>query len=146
VIDLTTTLELDRPPEEVFAFVADHRNAPRWQGGLHEVRRLTDGPLGVGTEHEFVRLFAGRRVASRNRFVEFEPGRFVRFEFGEGGWIHGTASYRALPGDDGGCRLESRMAFHVRGPGRLVEPLLARVLARDVRRDDARLKALLEAE
>ncbi|MBA2513779.1 MAG: SRPBCC family protein [Solirubrobacterales bacterium] len=60
MIDLETTVEISRPVTEVFAFVADQTNAPRWQGGLHEVRRLTEGPLGVGTEHEFIRRFAGR--------------------------------------------------------------------------------------
>jgi len=67
--------EIARPVREVFAFVADQTNAPQWQTDLHEVRRLTDGPIGVGSEHEFVRTFAGRRFASRNRFVAFEDGR-----------------------------------------------------------------------
>ena len=69
VIDLETTVEISRPVAEVFAFVADQTNAPRWQNGLAEVRRLTEGPLGVGTEHEFIRRFAGRKMATRNRFV-----------------------------------------------------------------------------
>ena len=35
MIDLETTVEIDRPVPEVFAFVADQTNAPQWQGGLH---------------------------------------------------------------------------------------------------------------
>ncbi len=54
MIDQETTVEIARPVEEVFAFVADQTHAPQWQAGLHEVRRLTEGPVGVGTEHEFV--------------------------------------------------------------------------------------------
>ncbi len=51
MIDVQTSVEIDRPVEEVFAFVADQTNATRWQTGLHEVRRLSDGRLleqGVG--------------------------------------------------------------------------------------------------
>jgi hypothetical protein len=59
VIDVTTHPDVDRPAAEVFAFVSDHLNAPLWQSGLHEVRRTADGPIGVGTEHVFVRRFAG---------------------------------------------------------------------------------------
>ena len=80
MIDQETTVEIARPVEEVFDYVADQTHAPQWQAGLHEVRRLTVGPVGVGSEHEFVRTFAGRRVASRNRFVE--PGRYVEIPSG----------------------------------------------------------------
>jgi len=85
VIDVETRVEIARPVQDVFAFVADQTNAPQWQTDLHEVRRLTDGPIGVGSEHEVVRAFAGRRIASRNRFVAFEPGRYVKFEIPSGG-------------------------------------------------------------
>ena len=142
MIDLATTVEIARPVDEVFAFVADHTNAPQWQQGLQEVRRLTDGPLGVGSQHEFVRRFAGREVATRNRFVAFEAGRYVRFEIPEG-WLTGHASYLTEP-SRGGTRLTSRMEFHAHGLAAILEPLLSRILARDSRRDEQRLKSLLE--
>jgi len=97
MIAVETTVEISRPVAEVFDFVADQTNAPRWQDGLHEVRRLTEGPLGIGTEHEFVRRFAGRRVATRNRFVSFEEGRYVEFEI-PAGWLTGQAAYLTEPG------------------------------------------------
>ena len=144
MITVESTVDIDRPSTEVFGFVADQTNAPGWQHGLHEVRRLTDGPIGVGTEHVFVRRFAGRRVESRNRFTRYEPGRSVHFEIPDG-WVTGQASYLVEPDGAGRCRLTSRMEFHVTGPAALASPLLARVLARDSRRDEAALKALLEA-
>ena len=143
MIDVATRLEIARPVEVVFAFVADQTNAPRWQPELHEVKRLTDGPLGVGSEHEFVRTFAGRRVASRNRFVAYEPDRFVAFEI-PSGWITGHASYRAEPTGSGGTVLTSRVQFHVHGAAAPFERLLGRLFARDSRRAEARLRQLLE--
>ncbi len=50
-----TVPDLTAPAAEVFALMADQTKAPRWQQGLHEVRRITPGPLRVGTEHEFAR-------------------------------------------------------------------------------------------
>jgi len=44
MIDLELTVEISRPVAAVFAFVADQTNAPRWQDGLAEVRRLTEAP------------------------------------------------------------------------------------------------------
>ncbi len=144
MIDLTTTVEISRPVAEVFAFVADQTNAPRWQNGLSEVRRLTEGPIGVGTEHEFIRTFAGRKLATRNRFVAFEDGRYVEFEI-PSGWLTGRASYLTEP-RRADTVLTSRMQFHARGRISLLEPVLTRLLARDSRRDEARLKRLLEHE
>ena len=145
MIDVTHTAEIARPPDEVFAFVADQTNAPRWQAGLHEVRRLTPGPIRVGSEHQFARRFAGREIVSRNRFVKFQPGRFVEFEIPEG-WITGTASYLAEAAPSGGTLLTSRMSLSLRGPASLLEPILGRVLARDSRRDTAALKRVLERD
>jgi uncharacterized membrane protein len=145
MIDLETKVAIKRPAEEVFHFVADQTNAPRWQKDLHEVRRVTDGPPGPGSEHEFIRVFAGRRIASRNRFVDFRPGQYVAFEIPIG-WITGRASYLVEPGRSGHSVLTTRMQFRVRGVGRVAEPILAKLLARDSRRDEARLKELLEGE
>lgn len=133
---------IDRSPGDVFAFVADQTNAPTWQHGLHHVRRVTPGPLGVGSEHVFARRFAGRLLESRNRFLRYEPPRLVEFEIPEG-WLSGQASYEVEP-RDGASLLIGRMHFGANGPARVLEPLLRRILTHDARRDDARLKAVLE--
>jgi uncharacterized membrane protein len=46
MIDVEDSIVINRPIGEVFAFVADQTNAPRWQNGLEQVRRTTDGPPG----------------------------------------------------------------------------------------------------
>lgn len=143
-MNITTRLEIGRSVPEVFAFVADQRNAPQWQTGLHEVRQLTDGPIGVGTEHEFVRTFAGRRITARNRYVAFEPNRYVEFEI-PSGWMTGTASYQTDSHHSGRTVLTSKMKFQVRRPLSLQEPLLARILRKETLRDEQRLKNLLES-
>jgi len=144
MISVVTALEVRRPAREVFQFVSDQTNAPLWQKGLHEVRRITAGPIRVGTEHVFVRRFAGMTLESRNRFTQYDPARhFVEFEIPEG-QITGRASYRVEPTGDAGCRLISEMHFHVSGIMGLLTPILSRLLARDSRRDESRLKEMLE--
>jgi uncharacterized membrane protein len=144
VIDVVTHLAVDRPAGDVFAFISDQLNGPHWQRGLHEVRRTTDGPIGVGSEHVFVRRFAGRQIESRNRFVEFEPGRFVAFEIPDGA-MTGRASYLVEPMGVDRSHVTSTMRFNIGGWMRIAEPLLARVLERDSRRDEQTLKRLLES-
>lgn len=144
MINVETDVQIDRPAGTVFDFVADQTNAPRWQRGLMEVRRLTEGPLGVGTEHAFVRTFAGRQIESRNRYTEFDPNHFVEFEIPDG-WMNGTASYRVEATESGSCHLIARMDFRARGPLAVAEPLLSRLLAQDARANVAALKRLLES-
>lgn len=143
VFVVQTSILVEVRPEVAFAFVADQTNAPRWQSGLAEVRRVSPGPLGVGSEHVFVRRFAGRRLESRNRFVRYEPPRLVEFELPHG-WLTGHASYLVEP-HPAGSLLVGTMRFEVHGPGQVLQPILRLVLSHDARRDDARLKSLLEA-
>lgn len=140
---IQTHIDIARPAAEVFDFVADQTNAPRWQQGLYEVRRVTQGPLGVGTEHVFVRRFAGMKIESRNRFTKYDPGRLVVFEI-PSGTITGEASYLAEPAGSNTSRLTSAVDFHVSGLAGLATPLLKRIFVRDTKRDEATLKRVLE--
>lgn len=142
-LNTQTRIDIDRPAGEVFDFVADQTNAPRWQHGLHEVRRTTPGPVGVGTEHVFVRRFAGMNIESRNLFTAYEPGRFVSFEI-PSGKITGEASYLVEPTGANTCRLISEVHFRVSGLAGLATPVLARVFERESKKDEATLKDLLE--
>ncbi|MDQ3576550.1 MAG: SRPBCC family protein [Actinomycetota bacterium] len=136
-------IDIGRPAGEVFDFVADQTNAPRWQDGLHEVRRITPGPVGVGTEHVFARRFAGMNIESRNRFTAYEPGRFVSFEI-PSGKITGEASYLVEPSGASTSQLISEVHFRVSGLAGLATPVLARVFERDSRKNLATVKDLLE--
>ncbi len=145
MINVRTQVDIARPAAEVFAFVSDQTNAPHWQEGLHEVRRTTHGPIGVGSEHVFIRVFAGRLIESSNRFVAYdESGLFVEFEIPSGP-ITGVASYRVEPTGVDTCRVTGAVRFRVSGVMRLATPLLSYVMKRDSERDDRRLKSLLEA-
>lgn len=141
MIVVETAIDIARPSADVFDLVADQTNAPRWQRGLVEVERVTPGPIGVGTEHVFVRRFAGRRLSSRNRYTHYVPGRYVAFEFPDG-WARGRASYLVEAVGPTLTRLWSRVELDVGG---VLAPMLARVLERDTRADEAVLRSLLGA-
>ena len=132
MIKVEKSTVVHRPSDEVFAFVADQTNAAQWQSGIVEVRRLTDGPPGVGTRHTFTRTLMGRRMTGENEYVAFEPGKQVAFHPRQApapGLIRrdGDAGRHPPHGDDGGGLLGD----HVRGgaagrpgakPGRRREP------------------------
>src|SRR5438874_1982836 len=73
MIKVETSIIINRPIEEVFAYVSDFRNAARWQAGVVEVRQTPESPTGKGTQVTFVRRFLGRKIEGISEVVEYEP-------------------------------------------------------------------------
>ncbi len=145
MVTVETSIAIDRPAEDVFAFVSDHTNAPRWQRGLLEVRRANDGPIGVGTRHTFVRTFMGRRLEASNEFTRYEPSRLVAFN-ATSNWLPGQGSYVVEPTGRASARLIARVELRPSGLFRLAGSLMAAALRREVGANLSDLKGLLEAQ
>ena len=142
MISVEKSTVIARPSEAVFAFVSDQTNAAQWQSGIVDIRRLTDGPPGVGTRYAFTRTLMGRRMTGENVYVEFEPGRRVAFRTTSGPSL--LASYAVDP-TPAGTRLTATIELDVSGIMSIAEPLVARALKRDVDANLARLRAILDA-
>jgi len=142
VIKVEKSTIVHRPSDEVFAFVADQTNAARWQSGIVEVRRITDGPPGVGSRHTFTRTLMGRRMSGENEYVAFEPGKLVAFRTTSGPRL--LASYAVIATPEG-TRLTATMEVDFSGIMSVAEPLVARALNRDVVANLARLTSILES-
>ncbi len=141
MIRVEKSVMIDRPSDDVFAYVADQRNAIHWQSGIVEIRRLSDGPPGVGTRHAFVRTLMGRQIAGENEYVDYEPGRRVAFRTTSGPAL--LASYIVEP-TTAGTRLTATIEMDVSGVLSLAEPLVAAGLRRDVVANLRRLQTILE--
>jgi uncharacterized protein YndB with AHSA1/START domain len=142
MINVEESIIINRTVEEVFAFVADQTNAPQWQEGLLEVRRLTDGPLGVGTKHTAARKFLGRKMEMTNEYVEYEPNTIITFT-GDSGPAHFVVSYMT-EAVAGGTKLTCQMQMEQGGLFGLLDSLIAGSLKRDFVANFRDLKALLE--
>src|SRR5215467_11137035 len=73
MIHIEESITINRPIEEVFAYVSDFRTTSQWQTGVVDVRLTPEGPVGVGTRATFVRVFLGRWLAMAVEIVEYEP-------------------------------------------------------------------------
>jgi uncharacterized protein YndB with AHSA1/START domain len=144
MITVEKGVTIGRSPTDVFAFVSDQTNAPRWQRGLENVRRTTDGPIGVGTRHTFERTLMGRRMDGSNEYTRYEPNELVAFAWS--GPMPGQASYAVEAAGRDETRLVSRLEMRAPGLLRLAEPLLAAGLRRDVEANLDTLKHMLESE
>jgi uncharacterized membrane protein len=143
MITVEESVVIGRPVEDVFAYVSDQTNGPNWQRGLLEVRRTTDGPIGIGTRHTFVRTFMGRRMEGSNEYTSWDPNTLVAFKAISGG-VGLEASYMVEPAGTDRAKLTSRLDMWPSGLLRLVEPVMAAGLTRDVKANLAALKRVLE--
>jgi len=78
VIDVATSIEIDRPADDVFAFVSEFPNNPRWQRGQVSCSWTSDPPLRVGSTYDQHARFLGRDMVNHFEVIEHElegPGR-----------------------------------------------------------------------
>jgi hypothetical protein len=138
------SVEIARPLEEVFAFVANPGNDACWGSNLAEVTELSPGPLGVGARFRYTVRFAGRQFELVREVTEYEPNRRQAVKTISGPLrFGGVRTFEAIPGGTG---------ITLTGGGRaggffgLAEPLLLRAAQRSLRTDLATLKGLLEGQ
>jgi len=71
--EFENTIRTERPVDEVFAFVSDFENIPKWNYYVLEVRQLSENPIGVGTTYHRIR----KTDEQDFRIIEFEPNHTV---------------------------------------------------------------------
>jgi uncharacterized membrane protein len=70
---------ISRPVAEVFAFVADGLNAPRWRPGVVDIALVSGAGLGA-VYKQGVKGPGGRRIDADYRITAYEPNRRLAFE------------------------------------------------------------------
>src|SRR3954449_8629302 len=73
------TAVVDRPIEEVFAFLADGTNDPKFSPRVQEIEKTTEGPVGVGTVYKSTVKDAGMKTTREFEITAFEPPTKIRW-------------------------------------------------------------------
>ena len=76
MIEFTNQVTIDRPIDEVFGFVADLENVPKWNYYVLDVSKTSGGPLGVGATFHQVR----KTDEQDFRVVAYQPDRQVTIQ------------------------------------------------------------------
>ena len=133
---------INRPLEEVFAFVSNLENDPPWSSAT-EMRQTSDGPIGIGTTFRQRDRFLGRRVDLRLEVVGYEMNHSITLKSDSGLLsLEGTRIVERLA--DTGTRVTFVGGGHALGVLKFVEPLLAAMGDLRLRTQLGKLKQLLE--
>ena len=143
---IVESIEISRPPDDVFSYVTDPSALPEWQESLVAIRREDDGPVAAGS-----RVVMTRRVGPREREMTMEltemtrPSRWVAR--GIDGPVRANVNGTIEPlGNGERSRVTIALDFEGHGIGKLLVPLVVRRQARpELPRNLQRLKELLES-
>jgi carbon monoxide dehydrogenase subunit G len=139
------TAHIDRPIEEVFAFLADGENDPRFSPRVVEIAKTSDGPPSVGTTYASTVKDAGMTTKREFKLTEFVPPTRIRWAELSKNLVTATEGGYDLAPDDQGTRLTVYNELAGHGVGKLLAPLALRAARKDADAFAERIKRAVEA-
>ena len=106
-----------RPIEDVFAFLSDFENIPKWNYAIVETHKVSEGAVGVRTIYQQIRSVPSRGE-ERFEVTAYNPPRHLEIR-GQLGPFPSRLAY-ALDAIPEGTRLTNSVQLELRGPGRLL--------------------------
>ena len=144
---LVHTVEIDRSPDDVFAYVTDPERFPEWQEAVVRAHRIDEGPIRPGTKLSLTRRMGKREQTMTSEVTQYEPPRGYAFRIIDGP-VRALGEGRFEPLDDGRkTRFTFELDFEGHGIGKLLVPLIVRrQAAKELPESHAQLKKRLESE
>jgi len=144
MINVNVDRVIKRPIEDVFSFVANFENHPKWEKNFQKVKRLSPASSGVGTIYECQMKLPGQSVTSKFEITEFEPNKKISFEGQAAGPAKpkGSFVFETVPD---GTRLTLSPRPEFRGFFKLLEPIMASYIRKQNEEHLDNLKRLLES-
>jgi carbon monoxide dehydrogenase subunit G len=142
-VRLSTSLVVERPVEEVFRFLSNRENDPKWESQTVEVIKTSEGTIGAGTTWRQVTRILGQDMVGEIVFAEYKENEKITTK-SRSGSIPVTArmTFRPVPA---GTLLEVAIEVELGGLLGLAEPLAAAAFRRQLRSSFGNLKKLLES-
>lgn len=142
MIQHEVTVHLNRPMEEVFAFLMDTDKLTSWQSNLIKIEKITQGPLRLGSRFQEVRRLGKRESEIQGEITAYEANR--SFETRTLSKPQVRVSYFLEP-ENGGTRVKHKFTMLTSGFMRLLEPLIAKSIREENDADFENLKRVLES-
>jgi hypothetical protein len=143
VIQISDNIMISRAPAEVFAFIADMNNIPRWQSEVVTSKVITPGPTSVGTRFTEDVKMGPTHTTATCEVTEFTPNSSMGFNA-----LSPRMDYRArltVEPSGEGSNVTMDVRAQMKGWWNLMQPVLRGEFKTGLRKELASLKAVLEA-
>ena len=136
------TVLIERPIEDVWAYLMDAENNPVWQAPVIEAHAEDGTDLAIGSTVQEVMQFLGRKVDVTWEVAELEPLRRSMVRTTSPVPMQGGYTLETV---ETGTRLTLDSEMDAHGFFKLAEPVFDRMARRDVAASLGNLKDILEA-
>ena len=75
MITFEVSVVIEKPLEQVFGFVAAGENGPKWNSAVKSVRKISEGPVNVGTKYAMMRQLPSGSAENTYEVVEYEENK-----------------------------------------------------------------------
>jgi uncharacterized protein YndB with AHSA1/START domain len=141
---IVSSIEIARPPEEVFAYATDPARFGEWQDDVVGVRVEGGGPPGVGSRFTTVRRVGGAERTMTQEITEASAPRRWAARAVDGP-VRPNATVTVEPlGGGAGSRVTFSLDFEGQGIGRPLLPMIRRQAVKQAPRSYRKLKERLE--
>ncbi len=134
---------INRPPDEVWAFLTDFFNSPRVRPGALVLRRTSPGPLGSGSVLQGRMMILGFEARFTMTVTEFDPPRSAVVTLAARP-IRRAAIRTTLEPTPEGTRVDRTTDFELHPALILLSPIFGRILKRQERAASRNWKRLIE--
>ena len=135
---------INRPAEQVYAYVTDIKNLPQWEPAILEAEQTSTGELGVGTTYRGVNKMMGMRMKWTATVNEYEPNKKWSETI-----ISGSSridEYLSFDNIDGGTKFTLAYDMKAGGILKLLAPMITSTMRKQVKENLNNLKKILEAQ
>jgi uncharacterized protein YndB with AHSA1/START domain len=142
VFTTSAEITINRPINEVFDFISDNENDPKWCVPVVETTRITGKAPGAGARYSFASQAGLIKLRGEFEITAFEPPGKIEW-VGESSIVKFSGLYH-LESEATGTRLEERTTFELKG---LLVPFQGMMISQYQKTYETqleRLKALLE--
>jgi carbon monoxide dehydrogenase subunit G len=136
---------VDRPIEQVFDFLADGTNDPKFSPRVLEIAKATDGPVGVGTVFKSTVKDAGMKTNREFEITDFERPTRIRWAERSKNQVTAPEGGYDLAPEGGGTRVTVYNVLEGHGIGKLLAPLALRSARKGADQFAQSIKAAVEA-
>ena len=143
MLKFSADVRVNRPVEEVFAWLTDAKNQGKFDKSSLQMEVLTPGPWRAGSQFRELRDLGGRKTEVLSEIAELEPNRrfVIRSKTGPG-WL---GTWQMEPAGTG-TRLRWTGQLTMKGFGRLLEPLIGSQMSTQISSQFAALPQLIEKD
>lgn len=79
----TFEVVIDRPVQDVWDFISEPNNLPKWLSGISDIRKSAE-TMAVGESYGFKRRFLGRSVDGTSSVTAYDPPTKYAYSFASG--------------------------------------------------------------